>query len=88
MPFFLSFLTFLASSLVVDLKQNSKLTKTIITSFVLIFIIYFLSNLFDALGSSSQISPFTAKIVTPIFVIFVSFLFFNYSYFKRKKFLQ
>ena len=87
MPFFLSFLTILASSLVVNLKQNSKILKTVISSFVLIFIIYFLSNLLDALGSSSQISPFTAKIITPIFVICISFLFFNYSYLKRKRFI-
>ncbi len=85
MPFFLSFLTILASSLVYDLKQNSRITNVVITSFILIFVIYFLSNLLDALGASSQISPFTAKIITPIFVILVSFLFFNYSYFKRKK---
>ena len=85
MPIFLSFLTVLASSLVVDLKQNSKVTKTVISSFLLIFIIYFLSNLLDALGSSSQISPFMAKIITPIFVIVVSFLFFYFSYFKRKR---
>ena len=44
LPFFLSFLTILASSLVLDLKQNSKITKTIITSFILIFVIYFFFN--------------------------------------------
>ena len=85
MPFFLSFLTILAISLVLDLKQNSKITRTVIAAFVLIFVIYFLSNLLDALGSSSQISPFIAKITTPLFVIIVSFVFFNYSYLKRKK---
>ncbi len=85
LPFFLSFLTILASSLVIDLKQNSKLTKPIISAFVLIFIIYFLSNLLDALGSSSQINPISAKIITPIFVIILSLIFFNYSYLKRKK---
>ena len=85
LPFFLSFLTILASSLVSDLKQNSKITKTIITAFIIIFIVYFLSNLLDALGSSSQVSPFTAKVTTPIFVLIVSFLFFNFKIFKRKK---
>ena len=87
LPFFLSFLTILASSLVNDLKQNSKLTKTILTAFILIFIIYFISNLLDALSSTSQISPLVAKISTPIFVLIVSLLFFNYSYLKRKKLL-
>lgn len=88
LPFFLSFLSILASSLVLDLKQNSKITKTIITAFVLIFVIYFLSNLLDALGSSSQVSPFTAKILAPIFVLIISSAFFNYSYLKRKKILK
>tara|TARA_Y100000591_G_C21830951_1_gene699570 strand:- start:696 stop:1805 length:1110 start_codon:yes stop_codon:yes gene_type:complete len=88
LPFFLSFLTILASSLVLDLKQNSKLMNTIIAAFILIFVIYFLSNLLDALGSSSQISPFIAKITTPIFVLIVSIIFFNYSYLKRKKFIK
>ncbi len=88
LPFFLSFLTVLASSLIIDLKQNSKITKTIISAFVLIFIIYFLSNLLDALGSSSQISPLVAKITTPIFVLIFSFVLFNYSYFKRKKLVR
>lgn len=85
MPFFMSFLALLASSLTNNLKQNSKLSKTIFSAFVIIFIIYFLSNLLDALGSSSQISPFLAKIITPIFVIILSILLFNHSYFKRKK---
>ena len=85
LPFFLSFLTILASSLVTELKENSRLTRIIISSFVLIFIIYFLSNLLDALGSSAQINPFLAKITTPIFVLFISLIFFNYSYLKRKK---
>ncbi len=84
LPFLLSFLTILASSLVSGLQHNTKIPKTIITALVLIFVIYFLSNLFDALGSSSQISPFFAKVITPIFVLTVSILFFNYSYFKRK----
>ena len=88
LPFFMSFLTILASTLVLDLKQNTKVTKIIITAFILIFIIYFLSNLLDALGSSSQINPFLAKITTPIFVLIFSFLFFNYSYLKRKKLVR
>ncbi len=88
LPFFLSFLTILASSLVLDLKQNNKITKTIIIAFIIIFIIYFLSNLLNALGSSSQVSPFMAKIITPIFVLMLSFIFFNYSYLKRRKIVK
>ena len=85
LPFLLSFLIVLASSLVSGLRHNTKITKTIIIASVLIFVIYFLSNLLDALGSSSQIGPLFAKVVTPIFVITISILFFNYSYLKRKK---
>ena len=85
LPFFLSFLTILASTLALDIRQNSKITRTIISAFVLIFIIYFLSNLLEALGSSSQISPVAAKIITPIFVLVLSFAMFYYSYLKRKK---
>ena len=88
LPFFLSFLTILASSLVSDLKQNSKITKVVSSAFVLIFVIYFLSNLLDALGSSSQVSPFLAKITTPIFVLMLSFLLFNYTYLKRKRLIK
>ena len=88
LPFFLSFLTILASSLVSDLKQNSKITKTIIFSFILIFVIYFLSNLLDALGSSSQLSPFVAKITTPIFVLIVALILFNYSFLKNKRLIK
>ncbi len=88
MPFFLIFLTILASSLVLDLKQNSKITKIIILAFILIFVIYFFSNLLDALGSSSQVSPFIAKITTPVLVLLFSFFFFNYSYLKRKKIIK
>ncbi len=88
LPFFLSFLTILASSLVSDLKQNSKISKTIIIAFILIFVIYFSSNLLDALGSSSQVSPFVAKITTPIFVLIFSFVIFNFSYLKRRKFIK
>ncbi len=85
LPFFIMFLAIMAASMVADLKQNDSFSKVIFFSFILIFFIYFLSNLFDALGSSSQISPFVSKLVTPLFVIFVSICFFQYSSIKRKK---
>ena len=88
LPFFQSLLVLLASSLVINLKQNSKLSKTVISAFILIFMIYFLSNLVDAVATSSQISPFMAKITTPVFVMIVSILFFTYYYLKRKKIIS
>ena len=88
LPFFISFLTILASSLVSNLKQNSKISKTIITAFVLIFVIYFFSNLLDALGSSSQVSPLISQITTPVIVLIFSFIFLSYSYLRNKKMIK
>ena len=71
-----------------NLKQNSKITKTIITAFVLIFVIYFFSNLLDALGSSSQVSPLISQITTPVIVLIFSFIFLSYSYLRNKKMIK
>ena len=85
MPFFILSLVFLSSSLVINLKQNDKFGKIFFYAFLLIFIIYFLSNLFDALGNSSQIHPFASKAILPIIVTCLSLLIYQYSIFKRKK---
>ena len=74
MPFFMASLVLLASSLIRNLKQNDKFTKTIIYSLILIFVIYFLSNLLNALGSTSQIHPFASKAILPILIIFFSII--------------
>tara|TARA_B100001029_G_C14994563_1_gene414164 strand:- start:243 stop:1154 length:912 start_codon:yes stop_codon:yes gene_type:complete len=78
LPFLLLSLVVLAASVANNLKQNDKFLSTIVVSFILIFIIYFLSNLFDALGSSSQLSPLTAKGIMPIIVLVMSLLIFRY----------
>jgi lipopolysaccharide export system permease protein len=78
LPFLMASLLILSASISNHLKQNDKFFTTFITSFILIFFIYFVSNLFDALGSSSQINPLVAKGVMPIIVILLSTLFFRY----------
>ena len=88
LPLFMSCLVILSLSIVKDLKPNDKFSKTIILSFILIFIIYFMSNLFDALGSTSQLSPFLSKIITPLFILVVSFIYFQFSFFRKKWIIQ
>ncbi len=79
LPLYLAGLSLLASSLVINLKQNDKYTLTITYSFILIFIIYFLSNLLDALGSTGQLHPMIAKCTVPLAVIMLSSGIFYYS---------
>ncbi len=83
LPFFMASLTLLASSMVRNLKQNDKFTKITINSLVVIFIIYFLSNLLEALGSTSQLNPIASKAILPIIVTFFSVLIYQSDNFKR-----
>ena len=85
LPFFISSLVFLAFSLVQGLKQNDKISKTIINSLIIIFFLYFISNLLNALGSTEQIHPFIANFSMPIITLLVATIFFQYSELKRKK---
>ncbi len=74
LPIYIASLVFLASSIVTKLKQNDKFTKTISYSLILIFVIYFLSNLFDALGASSQLHPLLSKASLPVLVGILSII--------------
>ena len=56
LPFFMASLVLLASALTKNLKQNDKFINTIIYSLIIIFVIYFMSNLLEALGSTSQLT--------------------------------
>ncbi len=85
LPFFISSLVFLAFSLVQGLKQNDKISKTIISSLIVIFFLYFISNLLDALGSTEQIHPFIANFSMPIITFLIATTFYQYSELKRKK---
>ena len=85
LPFFISALVFLAFSLFQGLKQNDKFSKTIISSLILIFFLYFISNLLNALGSTSQIHPLIANFSMPIITIFIALIILQISELKRKK---
>ena len=78
LPFLMTSLLILSASISNNLKQNDKFFTTILVSFILIFFVYFISNLLDALGSSSQMNPVTAKGCMPIIVILLSIIIFKY----------
>ena len=83
LPFFMASLALLASALVRKLKQNDRFTETIIYSLVTIFIIYFISNLLDALGSTSQLNPIISKASLPLIVTFFSILIYQKDSLKK-----
>ena len=83
LPFLMGSLVLLASSLVRNLKQNDKFTKTIIFSLIIIFIVYFISNLLEALGSTSQLNPVISKGSLPAIVILVSILIYQSQNIKK-----
>ena len=84
MPLVVIAFVVLANSIVIDIKQNDKFTKVIITSFLLIFIYYFISNLMNTLGSSTKISPFLSTLITPILLFSISIILNRYKTLKRK----
>ncbi len=84
MPFVILGFVFLASSIIIDIKQNDKFSNVIITSFLMIFIYYFFSNLMNTLGSNSKMSPFLSTIITPILLFSISIAFNRYKTLKRK----
>ena len=85
MPLFILALVYLASSLVNGLKQSDKFGFTIISSLILIFFLYFLSNLLDALGATSQIHPILAKSLMPIITMFIAIIIFQIENLRIKK---
>ena len=68
-----------------NIKQNDKISKTIISSLIVIFFLYFISNLLNALGSTAQIHPFIANFSMPIITFFIASIFYQYSDLKRKR---
>ena len=83
LPFFMASLALLASALVRKLKQNDRFSETIIYSLVVIFIIYFISNLLDALGSTSQLNPIIPKASLPLIVTFFAILIYQKDNLKK-----
>ena len=88
LPFFVSALVLLAFSLVQGVKQNDKFSKIIISSLILIFFLYFISNLLNALGSTSQIHPTVANFSMPLLTFSIAILIYQYWELKRKKILK
>ena len=84
LPFFMASLVLFASSIIIKLNQNDKFTKTIVFSLIAIFFIYFLSNLLDALGSTSQLNPAISKALPPLVITILSILLYQYDNIKRK----
>ena len=85
LPFFISTLVLLAFCLVQGIKQNDKFSKIIISSLILIFILYFLSNLLNALGSTSQIHPVIANFSMPLITFTMAMFIYQYWELRRKK---
>ena len=84
MPIIVLAFVILANSIIIDIKQNDKFTRVIISSFLLIFIYYFVTNLMNTLGSNGKIPPFLSSLVTPILLFSLSIMISKYKAFKRK----
>ena len=85
LPFFISTLVLLAFCLVQGIKQNDKFSKTIIISLIIIFFLYFISNLLNALGSTSQIHPVVANFSMPVITFTMAIFIYQYWELQRKK---
>jgi|TARA_A100000164_G_scaffold20185_1_gene16210 lipopolysaccharide export system permease protein len=88
LPFFISSLVLLAFSLIQGIKQNDKFSKIIFSSLILIFFLYFISNLLNALGSTSQIHPVIANFSMPLITFSIAIFIYQYWELKRKKILK
>tara|TARA_B110000858_G_scaffold50015_1_gene57839 strand:- start:2964 stop:4061 length:1098 start_codon:yes stop_codon:yes gene_type:complete len=84
MPFVIVGFVLLANSIVIDIKQNDKFAKVLITSFLLIFVYYFFTNLMNTLGSNSKLPPFLSTLITPILLFSMSIGFNRYKTLNRK----
>ena len=88
LPFFISTLVLLAFSIIHGIKQNDKFSRIIISSLILIFFLYFISNLLNALGSTAQIHPFVANFSMPLITFCIAIFIYQYWELKRKKILK
>ena len=88
LPFFISTLVLLAFCLVQGIQQNDKFSKIIISSLIIIFLLYFLSNLLNALGSTSQIHPIVANFSMPVITFGIAIFIYQYLELWRKKIIR
>ena len=84
MPFVIIGFVLLANAIVIDIKKNDKFTNIIIQSFLLIFVYYFISNLMNALGSNSKLSPFISTLFTPTLLMIISIALNKYKTLNKK----
>ena len=73
LPILVLSLVFLANSLTMRINHNDKIFGLLIISICMIFLYYFLSNLFNALSMSSQLNPLISKILVPVLLSCLSF---------------
>lgn len=85
LPFYISALVFLAFSLVQGVRQNDRFSKVIISSLIIIFFLYFVANLLNALGSTSQIHPVFANISVPLITFLIATIILQYFELRRRK---
>ena len=88
MPIVILGFVFLASSMIIDIKQNDKFTKVIVVSFLLLFVYYFFTNLMNTLGSNSKLPPFLSTLITPLLLFAISIAFNKYKTLSRKPWIQ
>ena len=84
MPLIIIGFVLLANSIVIDLKQNDRFARVIATSFLLIYIYYFVSNLMNTLGSSGKFSPLLSTLITPFLLIALSVIVNKYKTLNKK----
>ena len=84
MPIVIIGFVILASTIVIDTKQNDKFTGVILKSLLIMFIYYFFSNLMNAIGSNSKLPPFISTCVTPFILFSLSIVLIKYKNFSRK----
>ena len=79
MPIVIIGFVLLANSMIIGINQNDKFTGVIINSLLMIFIYYFFSNLMNAIGSNSKLSPLLSTSITPIFLFGISIVMSKYK---------
>ena len=84
MPIVIVGFVFLASSMIIGVKQNDKFTSIIINSLLMIFIYYFFSNLMNAIGSNSKLPPLLSTSITPFTLFIISLLLNKYKSINKK----
>ncbi|MDC3263402.1 LptF/LptG family permease, partial [Pelagibacterales bacterium] len=84
MPLIIVGFVLLANAIIIDVKHNDKFLKVVVSSFLLVFIYYFFSNLMNTLGSNSKLSPLASSLITPFLLFFISITINKYKTLNKK----